>query len=79
MILDEVANFRKIVRNTGAGAGLNVQMTQQTAQSNVPIPDQQQQTWRQEDPRPQEMAQMYGGQHENLEQELAMGADAMQA
>lgn len=79
MILQEVIDFRKAVRTPqGANASVSAQPQQAPPQSNVPMPDQRGQTWRQEDPRPQEMSQLYG-QHENLEQELAMGADAMQA
>lgn len=74
MILAEVQDFRKRVR-TPQGQGISVQMPQQV-QQGVPIPEQQGQ-WTHEDPRPQEMAQMYGAQQGALEQELAMGADAM--
>lgn len=72
MILEEVHNFRQIVRvqqpHQQAGAGA------QQAQ-NVPIPDQTNQ-WTQEDPRPQEAG---SAQNMGLEQELQGGLDAMQS
>jgi mitogen-activated protein kinase 7 len=75
MILDEVVRFRALVRQQSQGhcaAGQSQQISQQT---NVPIPENNQGIWKQEEPRPQE-AIPAGGQHANdLEASLQRGMD----
>lgn len=72
MILDEVIRFRAVVRQQSqAHAAQQQQMAQQT---NVPIPENQQGTWKTEEPKPQEAAA--GGGHPNdLESSLQRGMD----
>jgi mitogen-activated protein kinase 7 len=63
MILQEVYNFRQMVRTAPVGGHANG--------PQVPMPQGQPQQWKTEDPRPQEYAAHGGG----LEQELAAGLD----
>ncbi|PWY88494.1 mitogen-activated protein kinase spm1 [Aspergillus heteromorphus CBS 117.55] len=71
MIYDEVVRFRATVRQQSQvqAAAQQQQIAQQT---NVPIPDNQQGGWKQEEPKPQEA----GGLHQNdLESSLQRGMD----
>jgi mitogen-activated protein kinase 7 len=71
MILDEVINFRALVRQQHQGAYQN-QQQQQVAQ--VPIPEHNQGTWKQDEPRPQE-APLPGAGQNDLEASLQRGSD----
>jgi mitogen-activated protein kinase 7 len=74
MILEEVIQFRALVRQQPSlsGAGQQQQIGQQT---NVPIPENNQGIWKQEEPRPQE-AIPAGIHHSNdLEASLQRGMD----
>lgn len=74
MILDEVIRFRHFVRMP---QGQHLDTIQQKQGEQVPIPDQRQveQTWKYEEPKPQEMGQRQ--QTHGLEQDLAGGMDAI--
>lgn len=68
MILDEVVQFRQLVRTAPGGGG----PAGQAQAPQVPMPQQGGHQWTAEDPRPQEYAGGAGG----LESELAGGLDA---
>jgi mitogen-activated protein kinase 7 len=73
MILDEVLRFRALVRQTSQSAAQQ-QQQQSSQQTNVPIPENSQGVWKQEEPRPQEAIPV--GQHANdLEASLQRGMD----
>jgi mitogen-activated protein kinase 7 len=75
MILDEVLRFRSLVRQQSLAAQQQQQQQQQmTQQTNVPIPENNQGVWKQEEPRPQEA--VVGHHHPNdLEASLQRGMD----
>lgn len=79
MIFDEVVRFRATVRQQSqahAAAMAAAQQQQQLAQqTNVPIPEDQQGVWKQEEPKPQE-ALAGGGPQNDLEASLQQGMDA---
>lgn len=79
MIFDEVVRFRATVRQQSqahAAAMAAAQQQQQLAQqTNVPIPEDQQGVWKQEEPKPQE-ALAGGGPQNDLEASLQRGMDA---
>lgn len=73
MILDEVVRFRATVRQQSqAHAAQQQQIAQQT---NIPIPDNQQGSWKTEDPRPQEATAGGGYNPNDLESSLQRGMD----
>lgn len=72
MILDEVVNFRALVRQQQQAA--YQQQQQQQAPQNVPIPENSQGTWKQDEPRPQE-APLPGSVQNDLEASLQRGSD----
>lgn len=75
MILDEVVRFRALVRQQSQAAVAAQQQQQLGQQTNVPIPENSQGSWKQEEPRPQE-AIATGGHHANdLEASLQRGMD----
>lgn len=75
MILDEVMRFRALVRQESQAQAAAVAGQQQQMQQNVPIPENTNGAWKQEEPRPQE-ALAAGGQHANdLEASLHQGMD----
>jgi mitogen-activated protein kinase 7 len=74
MILDEVIRFRAMVRQQSQAA-VAAQQQQQQLGANVPIPENSQGAWKQEEPRPQE-AIAAGSHHSNeLEASLQRGMD----
>lgn len=75
MILDEVIRFRAHVRQQSQAQAAAAAQQQLAQQTNVPIPENQQGVWKQEEPRPQE-AIAAGGPHPNdLEASLQRGMD----
>ena len=72
MILEEVVNFRNLVRMQDPSQQGSQAVAGQPQQNNVPIPEHGKQ-WSQEDPRPQEPSAAQGM---SLEQELHGGLDA---
>lgn len=75
MILDEVVRFRAHVRQQSQAQAAAVAQQQLAQQTNVPIPENQQAGWKEEEPRPQE-AIAAGGPHPNdLEASLQRGMD----
>lgn len=69
MILDEVVQFRNLVRKQSSGPPVGAQASAQ--QNNVPIPDNSTK-WGNEDPRPQEALPQQGN---DLEASLYAGSD----
>ena len=73
MILDEVEQFRRLVRAQQPAPHVGGGVAQA---HNLPIPDNSGQ-WSHEDPRPQEAAMSQHASSMGLEQELQGGLDAM--
>lgn len=76
MILDEVLRFRSLVRQQSLAAQQQQQQQQQqiAQQTNVPIPENNQAVWKEEEPRPQEAVTAH--HHPNdLEASLQRGMD----
>lgn len=77
MIFGEVVRFRAVVRQQSqAAAAAAAQQQQMAAQTNIPIPENQQAVWRNEEPKPQEAIAAGGGQPNDLEESLQRGMDA---
>ncbi|KNG81438.1 mitogen-activated protein kinase spm1 [Aspergillus nomiae NRRL 13137] len=76
MIYEEVVRFRAVVRQQSqAQAAAAAQQQQIAQQTNVPIPENQQGVWKQEEPKPQEALAAGGGVHNDLESSLQRGMD----
>lgn len=76
MIYEEVVRFRAAVRQQSqAQAAAAAQQQQIAQQTNVPIPENQQGVWKQEEPKPQEALAAGGGVHNDLESSLQRGMD----
>ncbi|KAH8434986.1 mitogen-activated serine/threonine-protein kinase SLT2 [Aspergillus melleus] len=76
MIYDEVVRFRSVVRQQSQAQAAAAQQQQIAQQTNVPIPENQQSGWKQEEPKPQEALAPSGGHPNDLESSLARGMDA---
>lgn len=79
MIFQEVVRFRAVVRQQSQAQAAAAAQQQQLAaqQTNVPIPDNQQAVWRNEEPKPQEATAAGGGHANDLEESLQRGMDAL--
>lgn len=74
MIMDEVVRFRALVRQQSQAAVAGQQQQQLGQQNNVPIPENSNGAWKQDEPRPQE-AIAAGGHPNDLEASLQRGMD----
>lgn len=75
MIYDEVVRFRSTVRQQSQAQAAAAQQQQAAQQTNVPIPENQQGGWKQEEPKPQEALAAGGGHQNDLESSLQRGMD----
>lgn len=74
MIYDEVVRFRAVVRQQSQAQAAAAAAQQQINQ-NIPIPEQQQGIWKNEEPKPQEALAAGGSQPNDLEESLQRGMD----
>ncbi|ORY69106.1 kinase-like domain-containing protein [Pseudomassariella vexata] len=74
MILNEVYQFRQMVRTAPGGGANNLGASAQAGQVPLPSSDSQQQ-WRSQDPKPQDFEQQDYAQMDGLERELQHGLD----
>lgn len=78
MIYEEVVRFRAVVRQQSQAQAAAAAQQQQLAaqQTNIPIPENQQGVWKNEEPKPQEAHGAGAGHPNDLEESLQRGMDA---